>query len=53
MTLVMRVMVMKKERRRKRRRGGGGGDGEGGEMGKLGGKRRPNGVMKVQVSERM
>ena len=49
----MMVMVMKKERRRKRRRGGGGGDGEGGEMGKLGGKRRHNGDMKVQVSERM
>ena len=49
----MMVMVMKKERRRKRRRGGGGGDGGGGEMGKLGGKRRHNGDMKVQVSERM
>ena len=36
---------------KRRRRGGG--DGEGGEMGKLGGKRRHNGDMKVQVSERM
>ena len=39
--------------RSKKRIRGGGGDGEGGEMGELGGKKRHNGDMKVQVSKRM